>query len=324
MKVAVTGGAGYIGSHTSNLLIEKGYDVTVIDDLSTGFLESLSQDIKFVKGTVLDSQFLNRVFSITKFDVVIHFAAKLIVPESCVNPMGYYQNNVVGSLEVFSQCVKHGIKNVVFSSTAAVYGNSEKTVLAESDAVNPINPYGQTKLFTERMLKDYSKAYNLNYVVLRYFNVAGADPNLKNGQRSKNATHLIKVACEAANKKRNQVQVFGVDYETPDGTCIRDYIHVQDLAEAHIDAIEYLLSGGESDTFNCGYGKGSSVKEVLSTMQRVSGSRFEIIESGRRQGDPSCLISDNSKILTKLKWKPKFNDLELICKTAFDWETKNA
>lgn len=323
IKLLITGGAGYIGSHTANLLSLFGYDVTVLDNLSTGFVDSLHDGVQFVRGDILDETFLDKFFGHNTFDALIHFAAKLVVPESILRPDLYYKNNVVGSLNLFTRCKQAGIKHIIFSSTAAVYGKSQGGPVSEEDSLcNPINPYGQSKYLVERVLRDICNAYNLNAVILRYFNVAGASVDGKNGQKTKDATHLIKVAAEAACGKRSEVQVYGTDYNTADGTCIRDYIHVSDLAAAHEAALRYLLDGGISRIFNCGYGKGFSVYEVLNTMQKVSGSHFKVIPAQRRVGDPEMLIADNSRILRELIWRPQYNDLDLICKTAYDWESK--
>lgn len=322
MNILVTGGAGYIGSHTANLLYEKGYDVVVIDDLSTGFQESLNPKIQFFKGSVLDQPFLNQVLKSHKFDAVIHFAAKLLVPESVSNPLLYYTNNVVGSLNVFTECISSNIPKIIFSSTAAVYGEPKGDFVIESDLCNPINPYGQSKLAAEKILQDLSTAHKLKHVILRYFNVAGSHPDLSNGLKTKNATHLVKIASEAAVGKREKVEVYGTDYPTDDGTCIRDYIHILDLAHAHISALEYLVNGGASDIFNCGYGKGYSVSEVLRVMKEVSGKNFTIADGNRRAGDPAVIVSNNKKIFSALKWKPQYDDLRVICKTAYEWEKK--
>ena len=319
-NILVTGGAGYIGSHTVGLLVEQGYNVTIIDDLSSGFKDSLPKEVTLIQGNILDESFLDSAFQSSKFDSLIHFAAKTVVPESCENPQKYYSNNLVGSLNVFSNCVKHGVTKVIFSSTAAVYGNANEVVSEESPC-DPINPYGQTKLLSEKILQDFFQAYKLNYVVLRYFNVAGAHPNNTNGQRTKNATHLIKVAAEAASNKRKGIQVYGNNFSTPDGTCVRDYIHVMDLAQAHIEALKFLDANRGNNTFNCGYGKGSSVLEVIETMKRVSQSDFEVTMAPPRAGDPASLTANNSKILSHLEWTPQYQDLSLICDTAFKWES---
>ncbi len=320
MNLLIIGGAGYIGSHTSNLLIEAGHTVTVIDDLSTGFAESLDSRAKLYVGSILNQSFLKNCFSENKFDAVLHFAAKLIVLESVENPQLYYVNNTAGSLNIFSECIKNNVKKIVFSSTASVYGNSSSKLIYENEECFPINPYGQSKLMVEQSLKDYSLAYGLDYAILRYFNVAGAHINNSNGQRTAGATHLIKVAAEAACGKRSQVNVYGTQYSTQDGTCIRDYIHILDLAQAHLNALDYLAEGGESDIFNCGYGKGSSVLDVLTSMKRISNSDFQIINENPRIGDPVSVVAANSKIISKLNWKPKYDDLDLICRTSYDWE----
>ena len=322
LNVLITGGAGYIGSHTANLLAEKGYRVTVVDDLSTGFRESLSSDIEFHLGSILDRAFINQIFKKKKYDAVIHFAAKLIVSESILDPQSYYINNLLGSLNIFGECISHKVPKIIFSSTAAVYGESSSKPVSENDKCAPINPYGQSKLAVENMLQDFGHAHDLSYVILRYFNVAGGSLDLSNGLKTRNATHLMKVAAEAASGKRDNVDICGVDYPTKDGTCIRDYIHVLDLAEAHVSALEYLKNGGNSEIFNCGYGSGYSVLEVLNAMKKESGVNFKTHEAKKRVGDPAIVVSDNKKILEKLNWKPQLNNLNLICKNAYDWELK--
>ncbi len=321
MKVLVTGGAGYIGSHTVSGLLKSGYEVVVLDNLSSGFREAVDPKAYFYQGNVNDKTLLKEIFKSHKMDAVIHFAAKLIVEESVAKPQEYYFNNLVSSLLLFKECVANGVNNIIFSSTAAVYGESlDGNLLNESSACKPINPYGKTKLFVERMLQDLEQAGLLRYVILRYFNVAGAEVNGGNGQRTKGATHLIKIASEAAAGKRKEVMVFGTNYPTPDGTCVRDYIHVQDLASAHLKALKYLIDGGKSDTFNCGYSKGYSVLEVLDHMKKVSHSDFEVKYSARRKGDAPSVVSDAQKIKSVLGWKPEYDKIDLICETAYEWE----
>jgi len=319
-KILVTGGAGYIGSHIVNLLGNTDHDVIVYDNLSTGRKESV------VAGelVVADLENLEKLESLIvehKFDACFHFAGSIVVPESVTDPLKYYNNNTNNTLNLLNLCVKHGVNKFVFSSTAAVYGMAEGGVCSEETETIPINPYGKTKLMTEWMLEDIAFAHkDFEYVVLRYFNVAGANVEGKVGQCSPLSTHLIKVACETALGKREKMSVFGDDYDTKDGTCIRDYIHVDDLAQAHIDSLNYLLKGGESTLCNCGYGHGYTVKEVIDVVKKVSGVDF-IAEMGpRRAGDAPVLTSKAEKIGKVLGWKPKYDDLDLIVKTAYDWE----
>lgn len=337
MKILITGGAGYIGSHTVKQIIEsRDWDITIIDNLSTGSLkaiETLKQIHKennrkgkfdFIEADLKDFGLIEGIFKAKKFDAVIHFAASIVVPESVKNPLKYYMNNTVNTTNLIKLAVETGVKKFIFSSTAAVYGEPEEIPVKESTPTKPINPYGMSKLMSETVLRDVGNAHpEFKYVILRYFNVAGADIKGRLGQTTPNASHLIKVAAETAVGKRDKMYIFGTDYTTPDGTCIRDYIHVDDLADAHILALDYL-DKNESDIFNCGYGKGYSVKEVIDTMKKVSGVDFKVEITGRREGDPAVLIADNTKIKEKMGFKPKYNDLELICKTAFEWEKKLA
>lgn len=320
MKILVTGGAGYIGSHIVLLLGKLGHEVTVIDNLSTGRRESVI-GAELIVGDISDSALLDKVMSEKDFDACVHFAGSIIVPESVTNPTKYYENNTANSLNLIQACLRNKISKFLFSSTAAVYGLPVGGECVESTPVTPINPYGKSKLMTEWMLEDTASAHDhFNYVALRYFNVAGANVEGKVGQCSPFSTHLIKIACETALGKRKSISVFGNDYQTPDGTCIRDYIHTDDLAQAHIDAIKYLVDGGKSDIFNCGYGHGFSVKEVLETVKKVSGVDFEVTQGPRRDGDAPNLIAVSSKIRKTLGWKPKHDDLSLIVKTALEWE----
>lgn len=321
MKVLVTGGAGYIGSHVVLMLGKLGHDVVVLDNLSTGRKESVI-GARLVIGDVSDEPFVDNLMQEGSFEAVIHFAGSIIVPESVKDPVKYYSNNTSNSLSLIKLCQKNKIKNFLFSSTAAVYGLETGECL-ESTPVSPINPYGRSKLMTEWMLEDAAFSdSDFNYVALRYFNVAGANVDGKVGQCSPNSTHLIKVACETALGKRKSMQIYGTDYNTPDGTCIRDYIHIDDLAQAHIDAIDYLVRGGKSGAFNCGYGHGYSVKEVLEMTQKVSGKKFPIEFGSRREGDAPNLIAVSKKIRDTFGWKPKYDNLELIIKTALDWESR--
>ncbi len=325
MRILVTGGAGYIGSHVVKQLGERTeHEITVLDNLVTGFKDSILYG-EFVDLDLSDFEGVERVFKAGNFDAVIHFAASLIVPESVSDPLKYYLNNTANTANLIRNCVRYGVGNFIFSSTAAVYGepSPEEIPIDEKAQTAPINPYGTSKLMSEWILRDSAKAYeDFNYVALRYFNVAGASVDGKIGQSTKNATHLIKVAAETALGKREKMFVFGDDYPTPDGTCIRDYIHVEDLASAHLDALSYLQKEKRSDIFNCGYGHGFSVKEVLDTMKAVSGVDFAVEIAPRREGDPAALVSDNTKIREKMGWKPKYDDLSLICKTALEWEKK--
>ncbi len=325
MNILVTGGAGYIGAHVVKQLGEQtNHNITVLDSLVTGFEDSIIYG-QFIKANLSDYAKIEEIFADNKFDAVIHFAASLVVPESVSDPLKYYLNNTANTANVIRLCVKYGVNKFIFSSTAAVYGepSMDKIPVAEFSETSPINPYGSSKLMSETVLKDTSFAFeDFNYVALRYFNVAGSSVDGKIGQSTKNATLLIKVAAETAVGKRDKIYIFGDDYPTEDGTCIRDYIHVEDLASAHLKALEYLQDTNESGVFNCGYGHGFSVKEVLDTMKKVTGVDFAVEVKQRRAGDPAVLISNNSKITKIMKWIPKYDDLELICKTTYEWEKK--
>lgn len=319
-KVLVTGGAGYIGSHNVKLLGESGYDIVVLDNLSTGFKEAVTYG-KFIQGDLADIKFVDQVLKDHKFDAVMHFAGSIVVPESVEKPLMYYKNNTENSLNLIRLCIENNIPNFIFSSTAATYGIVDSGYATEDTVTNPINPYGHSKLMTERMLQDVSNANsNFNFVALRYFNVSGADPELKIGQAFAGATHLIKVNCEAAVGKRDKTFIFGTDFDTPDGSGVRDYIHVSDLAAAHLSALEYLFEKKQSNIFNCGYGHGFSVKEVVKTVKEVTGVDFKVEEAPRRAGDPATLVSKVDKIKSTLNWKPKYDDLNFIIKTAYEWE----
>ncbi|AHI05721.1 UDP-glucose 4-epimerase [Bdellovibrio bacteriovorus W] len=321
MKVLVTGGAGYIGSHTAQKLIEAGFDVVVLDDLSTGFKEAVPAKAHFIQGDVTDLEVVTGVLKNQKIEAVIHFAAKLIVPESVEKPLLYYKNNTTGVMTMVEAMRTSGVDKIVFSSTAAVYGDASTDGLVnEETPTAPLNPYGHSKLMSEQILKDAGTAYGISSVRLRYFNVAGASVDGANGQRTANATHLIKVSSEAACGKRSQVGVFGTDYPTTDGTGVRDYIHVEDLADLHVLALKYLNEGGTSDVFNCGYGEGFSVKQVIETVKKVSGVDFKVLEEPRRAGDAATLVADSRKVRKAFQWAPQRNNLELICRTAFEWE----
>ncbi len=323
MNVLVTGGAGYIGSHTVRKLIEAGYTPIVYDNLSTGFRDSLPPSVLLITGDIRDRDLLVRTMKEKKVEAVIHFAAKLIVPESVEMPLEYYENNVFGTLKTLEACAQAGVDKFIFSSTAAVYGNPAKVPVTETSQTGPLNPYGASKLMSEKIIEDFGKTCPFSYVILRYFNVAGAAVEGGNGQRTKDATHLVKVAVEAACGKRAQIEIFGTDYPTADGTGVRDYIHVDDLAVAHVKALEHLKKGGASEIFNVGYGHGYSVRDVLNTVEKVCGKSLNIKESPRRVGDAAAIVADSAKIQTVLGWKPQYNDLELICKTAYEWEKKS-
>lgn len=330
MKILVTGGAGYIGSHVVKQLLENtDHYVTIIDNLSTGHLKTIetlktisNERLTFLHSDLKNFQEIEGIIKSNCFDAIIHFAASIVVPESVEDPLKYYLNNTVNTTNLINLAVKYGINRFIFSSTAAVYGEPEEVPVKETTFTKPINPYGMSKLMSETVLKDSAIAYkDFKYIILRYFNVAGADTKIRIGQSFPNATHLIKVAAETVIGKREKMYIFGEDYPTKDGTCIRDYIHVDDLADAHLKALEYL-SDNDSDIFNCGYGYGYSVKEVIDTMKKVSGVDFKVEKSGRRAGDPAILIADNKKIKDVMRWSPKYNDLELICKTALEWEKR--
>ncbi len=327
MNILVTGGAGYIGSHTVKQLLDAGHQVTVLDNFYSGHRWAVDGRATLVEGDIADCTLLDKILPEYAIDSVIHFAGHIVVPESVEDPFKYYQNNVVGSLRLIESCVKNKVSQFVFSSSAAVYGMPETEQVNEQTRLAPINPYGHTKLITEMTLNDVAGA-NLNenlpfrFVALRYFNAAGAQLDGKLGQATPEATHLIKVACEAALGARDKMMIFGTDYDTPDGSCVRDYIHVEDLASAHLKALDYLAGGGESLRLNCGYGQGYSVKEVVNMVKKVSGVDFIATETGRRAGDPPSLIADNSRIIEQLGWTPKNDDLELICRSAFEWEKK--
>ncbi len=318
-KVLVSGGAGYIGSHVVKLLWKKGFDVLVYDNLSTGNKSSVLSG-KLVEGDILDIDGLRSVMSEFRPDAVMHFAAKIVVPESVEFPMKYYTNNVLGTLNVLRAMKEFDVNKFIFSSTAAVYGEPEEMPVNEMMPLAPINPYGKSKSMVEEVLKDCSRSEGLKYIALRYFNVAGADPEGELGETKKDATHLITMCVRTAAGKRDKLSIFGTDYPTPDGTCIRDYIHVMDLADAHILALEHLLSGGESNVFNCGYGKGHSVQEVVTEAKNATGVDFAVEYTERRAGDPPELVADSTKIKQILGWKPKYDNLGFIIKTAWEWE----
>lgn len=322
-NILITGGAGYIGSHAVKMFSDAGFKVFVLDNLYSGHRWAVDSRADFTEGDASDRSLVLSILKTNKIQAVIHFAGHIVVPESVVDPLKYYGNNSCCSKNLLECCIEAKIDNFIFSSTAAVYGMPKHIPVREDELLNPINPYGTSKLITEWMLRDVSAAFpEFRYVALRYFNVAGASLDGTIGQSTPDATHLIKVASQAACGMRESVDIYGTDYDTPDGTCIRDYIHVEDLVSAHLKALEYLLSGGQSDVFNCGYGKGMSVREILETVKKVSGKDFPVYEKERRAGDSEKLVSDCSKIKEILKWTPKNEDIELICRTAYEWEKK--
>ncbi len=322
-SVLVTGGAGYIGSHAVLALLDRGWRVAVIDNLVTGFRFAVPDEVAFYEGDIEDDALLARIFAEQGTGAIMHFAGSIIVPESVENPLKYYHNNTAKSRALMAAAVKAGVKHFIFSSTAATYGIPKESPVHEDSPKQPINPYGMSKLMTETMLADTVKAHPMNYCALRYFNVAGADPRARSGQSTAGATHLIKVAVEAALGKRESVSVFGTDYDTPDGTGVRDYIHVSDLAAAHVLALEELMANpARSLTMNCGYGRGFSVLEVLDAVDRVTNMKIERILGPRRAGDPDSLISDNRRIKETLPWQPEHDDLDQIIAHALAWERK--
>ncbi len=319
MKVLVTGGAGYIGSHVVRQLGDAGHDIVVYDNLSTGYEWAVTYG-ELVVGDLADTDAIDQLFEKHQFEAVLHFAAHIVVPESVENPLKYYRNNTRNTLNLLGAIEKYKTPYMVFSSTAAVYGMPDEKVLTEDMPLAPINPYGASKMMSEQMIRDLTAASNLKHVILRYFNVAGANLEGRLGQATPEATHLIKVACECARGVRDGMKVFGTDYETRDGTCIRDYIHIEDLAKAHVMALDYMAKGGDSDILNCGYGSGFTVTEVVDVVKEASGVDFPVEEVGRRAGDPDALMADNSKIKRVLGWDPDHDDLSVIVKSALNWE----
>lgn len=320
--VLVTGGAGYIGSHVVLALTDAGRRTVVLDDLSSGRRAAVPEGIPFVEGGVGDAALVADTVARHRISTVMHFAGSIVVPESVERPLDYYRNNTLNSHALIMTCVTAGVGRFVFSSTAAVYGMPDRLPIGEDAPTIPINPYGASKLMTEWMLRDAAVAHGLRYVALRYFNVAGADPLGRSGQVSKAATHLIKIVAEAVTGQRSGIQMFGDDYPTPDGTCVRDYIHVADLASAHLAALRHLEAGGDSLILNCGYGRGYSVREVLSMAERITGLPLSMRVAGRRAGDPSALVADVARIRQTLGWTPRHDNLETIIRTALDWERR--
>jgi len=320
MSILITGGAGYIGSHMAINLLDAGEQVVVLDNLSTGYEWAVPRGAELVIGNADDQKLVAKLIKDKKIEAVIHFAGSIVVPDSIADPLGYYANNTVVSRALIESAVKGGVKNFIFSSTAAVYGLPENNPVKETARLAPISPYGSSKMMTEIMLADAAVAHDLRYVALRYFNVAGADPAGRSGQSTPQATHLIKVACQTALDKRPHIDVFGADYPTPDGTCVRDYIHVSDLVRAHRDALAYLRGNGASQVFNCGYGRGFSVKEVIAAVKRVSGIDFTVRQVDKRPGDPASLIAGAGRIKEVLSWQPQLDDLDTIVAHALDWE----
>ena len=320
-SILVTGGAGYIGSHTVRQLGEAGEKVVTLDNLSKGFRENVLYG-DFIEGDTADKALVDRILREHDVDTVIHFAAHTIVPESVAEPLMYYRNNTCATRNLLECCRDAGVKHFVFSSTAAVYGIPSDQQCWEDTPTQPINPYGMSKLMTEHMLRDLGAASDLRFVILRYFNVAGSDPEGRIGQSTPGATLLMKVAAEHAVGKRDALYIFGTDYPTPDGTGVRDYIHVEDLADAHLKALDYLRAGGQSEVLNCGYGHGYSVREVLETVQRVNGAPLNIIEEPRRAGDPPALIAGAQRVRDVLGWEPRYDNLEEIARSSLNWERK--
>ncbi|GGK55107.1 UDP-glucose 4-epimerase GalE [Salinarimonas ramus] len=320
MTILVTGGAGYVGAHAVLALLDAGEQVVVLDDLSTGSRAAVPDGVPLVVGDVGDAALVSRTIADHRVDEIMHFAARIVVPESVADPLGYYEANTMKTRALLAASVAAGVRRLVFSSTAAVYGEPAGSTLTEDAPLVPINPYGRSKLMSEWMIADAARAHALGYVVLRYFNVAGADPKGRAGQSTPNATHLVKVACQAALGARPEVAIYGDDNPTRDGTCLRDYIQVSDLAEAHLSALRHLREGGDGAVFNCGYGRGASVHEVIEAVKRVSGVDFPVRRAERRAGDPASLVADTTRIRRVLGWSPRFADLHTIVAQALAWE----
>ena len=322
MSILVTGGAGYIGSHMVYALTDAGQDVVVLDNLTTGLRGLVSEDAQFIEGNAGDTALVGRIIAEHRVDAIIHFAGSIVVPDSVADPLSYYANNTVVARNLIEAAVKGGVKNFIFSSTATVYAGESPDPLSESLPTGPVSPYGRSKLMTEWMLEDSARAYDLRYVALRYFNVAGADSKGRTGQSSPRATHLIKRASQVALGRVPHLDIFGIDYPTADGTGVRDYIHVSDLVDAHMRALAYLREGGGASVMNCGYGHGASVREVIASMERVVGRPLPIKESPRRAGDPAWLVADARKIREVLGWQPRYDNLDEIVRTAYAWEKR--
>ena len=322
-NILVTGGAGYIGSHVALSLLDKGYSVTILDSLITGNEKILPSKANFIKCDIADTKIISNLLEKEKFDALVHLAAFIKVEESIDKPKEYFENNVTKSKILFDICLKFGLNNFIFSSTAAVYGNTSEELITEDSKINPLNPYAESKILIEEYLKEKSNDKKLNYIILRYFNVAGSDPHYRSGLISDNPTHLIKVACEVALDKRKYIEIYGNDYPTSDGTAVRDYIHVSDLSEIHYLSIKHLLSSRKSDILNCGYGKGYSVKFILDSLNTIIKKPIEVRIAKKRKGDAVSLVADVSKIKEMLKWKPKYDKIEDILNSAVIWEEKN-
>jgi UDP-glucose 4-epimerase len=320
--VLVTGGAGYIGSHVVLALLEAGYEVVVVDNLTTGFREALPAGVPLVVGDIGNRALLRGVIRDHRCESVMHFAASVVAPQSVSEPIAYYENNLLNTANLVRACVDECVPRLIFSSTAAIYGLAPGGIVSERSSCVPISPYGRSKLACEWILEDVARVSELRYMALRYFNVAGADPDLRVGQRTKYATHLIKVACEAALGMRSKVEIFGSDYPTTDGTGVRDYIHVHDLSAAHLAALKHLESGGESLTLNVGYGHGYSVREVIDSVERVTGVGITVDMAPRRPGDPPMIVADAAKIRTSLDWIPRLQDIDVIIKHSWLWQRK--
>jgi len=319
MKVLVTGGAGYIGGHTVLALLDRGFEPIILDDLSAGVGSLVPKNVRLVVGDVGDRKLVADILTRNRIDTILHFAGKVDVAESVVNPLDYYLHNTIKAQSLIRTAIDNGVRNFIFSSTAAVYGQSEFAPVDETTLLAPVSPYGRSKLMTEEIIRDAHAAHGLNYAILRYFNVAGADPQLRYGQVTRNARHLIRTALATALGERPLIEIYGDDYATTDGTCIRDFIHVSDLADAHLMALSHLRGARNSITLNCGYGRGYSVKEVLSTVEEITGHRLQKRIAGRRTGDPVSLVSDSRRLFA-LGWKPKFDDLAVIIEHAYKWE----
>mgnify|MGYP001304756073 FL=1 len=322
MKILITGGAGYIGSHVSHLLVDRGYNITIIDSLLTGNKKLIPKKAKFINSDISNVKKINRILQKNKFDLVIHFAGLIRVDESVKFPKKYLNNNYEKTKIFLSICLKNGLKKLIFSSTAAVYGNPKKNKVSENNKLNPLNPYAKSKLMIENFIKKLSKKNDLKFVILRYFNVAGADKKMRTGLISKYSTHLIKIVSEVAVKKRKKILINGDNYKTRDGTPIRDYIHVSDLAEAHLLSLRYLLKGNKSGIFNCGYGKGYSVKEIIQTANKLFNNTINFSIGPKRPGDSKYVVANPNKFIKTMKWKPKFNNIKKIIISAVNWEKK--